>query len=61
MGVFESVELSEMVMAMSRLDITVNRKMNKKTMKSILCRRVFCVSLKRTNSVIFLGGTETSI
>ena len=57
----ESVGLREMVMTMSKLARTVNRKMNKNTMKSIFCKSGFCVSPKRTNSVTLFGGIRTSI
>ena len=57
----ESVGLREMVMTMSRLANTVNRKMSKKTMKSIFCKCGFYVSPKRTNSVTLLGGVRTFI
>ena len=50
----ESVGLREMVMIMTRLASTVNRKMNKKTTKSIFFKCGFCVSPKRTNSVTLL-------
>ena len=53
--------LKEMVMTMSRLATTVDRKTNKKTMKSIFFKCGFCVSPKRTNSVTLLGGLRTSI
>ena len=57
----ESVGLREMVVIINRLASMVNWKMNKKTMKSILCKCGFCVSPKRTNSATLLGGIETSI
>ena len=57
----ESVGLREMVMTMSRLANTVNRKMNKKTTKNIFCRCGFCVSPKRTNSATLLGGLRKPI
>ena len=50
-----SVGLREMVMTMNRLASKVNRKMDKKTMKSIFRKCGFCVSPKRTNSVTLLG------
>ena len=46
----ESVGLREMVMTMSSLASTVNRKMGK-TIKSIFCKCGFCVSPRRTNLV----------
>ena len=57
----ERVRLKEMVMTMSRLANTVNRKTNKQTMNSIFCRCGFCVRPKRTNSVTLLGGLWSSI
>ena len=60
MGV-ESVGLREMVMTMSRLASTVNRKTSKRTTKSIFCKCGFCVSPKRTNSVTLLGGIQRFI
>jgi hypothetical protein len=52
----DNTGLREMVMTMSRLASTVNRKMSKKTKKSIFCKCGFCVSPKRINSVTLLGG-----
>ena len=60
MGV-ESVGLRETVMTMKRLARTVNRKMNRKTMKSTFCKCGFCVSPRRTNSVTLLGSLKKSI
>ena len=57
----ESAGLREVVMTMSRLASTVNKKMNRKTMTSIFCRCWFCVSPKRTNSVMLLGGMSRSL
>ena len=57
----ESVGLREMVMTMSKLPCTVNRRMNRKIMKSIFCTCGFCVSPRRTNSVTLLGSVRTSI
>ena len=51
----KSVGLREMVMTMSVLASKVNRKINKKTMKSIFCKCGFCVNPKRINLVTFLG------
>lgn len=52
----ERVGLKEMVRIMSRLVNTVNRKINKKIMNSIFCKRGFCVRFRRINLVILLGG-----
>ena len=57
----ESMGLREMVMTMSRLASTVNRKTSKRTTKSIFCKCGFCVSPKRTNSVTLLGGIQRFI
>ena len=53
--------LREMVMTISKLASTVNKKMNRKTMKSIFCKCGFRVSPRRTNSVTLLGSVRTSI
>ena len=57
----ERVGLREMVMTMKRLAKTMNRKMNSKAMKGILCKCGFCVSPRRTNSVTLLGRLKKSI
>ena len=57
----ESVGLREMMITMKRFASKVNRKMNKKTMKSIFFKCGFCVSPKRTNSVTFLGDMVRDI
>ena len=57
----ERVGLRETVMTMSRLDRTVNKKMDRKTMKSIFCKCGFYVSPRRTNAVTLWGGLRTAL